>query len=83
MEPSTRDRLIFSPNDDTTAGLAMHYVRRALERWEPRIEVLRLDAERHDDDPFRLLLFLEYRLRSTRYIENMVLPLLLSGERAA
>ncbi len=30
-------RLTFSPNDDTTAGLAIHYVRRALERWEPRI----------------------------------------------
>jgi len=37
-------RVIFSPNDDTTAGLAIHYVRTALERWEPRIEILRLDA---------------------------------------
>jgi phage baseplate assembly protein W len=33
-------RLIFSPNDDTTAGLAMHYVTRALERWEPRLEIV-------------------------------------------
>ena len=39
-------RLVFSPNDDTTAGLAIHYVRQALERWEPRIEVIRLDAGR-------------------------------------
>ena len=31
-------RLAFAPNDDTTAGLAIHYVRQALERWEPRIE---------------------------------------------
>jgi phage baseplate assembly protein W len=37
-------RVIFSPNDDTTAGLAIHYVRVALERWEPRIEILRIDA---------------------------------------
>jgi phage baseplate assembly protein W len=40
-------RLVFSPNDETTAGLAIHYVRQALERWEPRIEILRLDAGRN------------------------------------
>src|SRR5690349_19505038 len=38
-------RLVFSPNDATTAGLAIHYVRQALERWEPRIDILRLDAD--------------------------------------
>jgi phage baseplate assembly protein W len=39
-------RLVFSPNDDTTAGLAIHFVRQAVERWEPRVEVLRVDAGR-------------------------------------
>src|SRR5262249_16352614 len=47
-------RLVFSPNDDTTAGLAIHYVRRAVERWEPRVEILRLDAARNEVDPGRL-----------------------------
>ena len=37
-------RLVFSPNDETTAGLAIYYVQQALDRWEPRVEVLRLDA---------------------------------------
>ncbi len=37
-------RMVFAPNDDTTAGLAIHYVRTALERWGPRIEILRIDA---------------------------------------
>jgi phage baseplate assembly protein W len=41
-------RLVFSPNDDTTAGLAIHFVRQAVERWEPRVEVLRVDAGRVD-----------------------------------
>ena len=27
-------KLIFAPNDDTTAGLAVHYVRQAVERWD-------------------------------------------------
>lgn len=39
-------RLVFSPNDATTAGLAIHYVRTAVERWEPRARVLRIDAGR-------------------------------------
>jgi uncharacterized protein len=41
-------RLVFAPNDDTTAGLAIHYVRRAVERWEPRVEIESLDAGRHE-----------------------------------
>jgi phage baseplate assembly protein W len=41
-------RLVFSPNDDTTAGLAIHFVRQAVERWEPRVEVLRVDSGRVD-----------------------------------
>ena len=28
-------RLAFAPSDDMTAGLAIHYVRQAVERWEP------------------------------------------------
>jgi uncharacterized protein len=39
-------RLIFAPNDGTTAGLAIHYVRRAVERWEPRVEIIGIDAAR-------------------------------------
>lgn len=37
-------RLMFSPNDATTAGLAIHYVRQALVRFEPRVEIVSLDA---------------------------------------
>jgi len=54
-------RLAFAPNDDTTAGLAIHYVRRALERWEPRVDILRLDAGAHPEDPGRLEIHLQYR----------------------
>src|SRR5512133_2865749 len=42
-------RLVFAPNDDTTAGLAIFYVRQALERWEPRIEITLLDAGRNPE----------------------------------
>lgn len=56
-------RLLFAPNDATTHGLAIHYVRRALQRWEPRVEILRLDATSSADDPGRMDIALEYRLR--------------------
>src|SRR5829696_2231477 len=62
-------RLIFSPNDDTTAGLAIYYVQRAIDRWEPRIDVLRLDAGRDPEQSERLNILLQYRVRVTRHTE--------------
>lgn len=59
------DRLVFSPNDDTTAGLAMHYVRQALDRWEPRIEIIRLDAGPNPEVPEVMDIYLQYRIRAT------------------
>ena len=73
-------QLVFAPNDDTTAGLAIHYVRRALDRWEPRIEVLRLDAGRDPLAPERLMIWLEYRVRRTQRLESVAFSLNLAGE---
>ncbi len=75
-------RLLFSPNDDTTAGLAIHYVKQALARWEPRIDVLGVDANRSEADPGRLDVSLDYRVRATQWREQLVLPISLSGEVA-
>ncbi len=72
-------QLIFSPNDETTGGLAILYVRQALARWEPRVEILRLDATRDPDDPGRLDIVLEYRVRSTGRAEHLLVPLYLAG----
>ena len=73
-------KLVFSPNDDTTAGMAIHYVQQALDRWEPRIQVLQLDAGRNEADPGRLDVVLEYRLRTTLRNENLAFSISLSGE---
>jgi len=72
-------RLFFAPNDDTTAGLAIHYVRRALDRWEPRIEVLRLDANRQPERPEVLVIELDYRVRATREAGALTVALDLAG----
>jgi phage baseplate assembly protein W len=73
-------RVIFSPNDDTTAGLAIHYVRSAIDRWEPRIEILRVDAFADGQDGSQLQVVLDYRVRSTQAMRSLHVPIPLSGE---
>ena len=73
-------QLVFSPNDETTHGLAIHLVRQAIDRWEPRIEIVRLDADRDPDRPDRLLIMLDYRVRATAEADRLALPLPLTGE---
>jgi phage baseplate assembly protein W len=75
-------KLIFWPNDDTTAGLAMHYVREAVTRWEPRVDRLKVDASRHPDDPSRLNIDLDYRVRSTGEQDRLSVQLDLQGSGA-
>jgi len=72
-------RLVFSPNDDTTAGLAIHYVRQAIERWEPRVEIIRLDSSRSEAIPGLLELYLEYRVRATLQTERIAYAFDLTG----
>lgn len=73
------NRLIFSPNDDTTAGLAIHYIRRAIEDWEPRVEIVHLDARCNPEESERLDIFLEYRVRATQGVDQVNLALNLTG----
>lgn len=64
-------RLVFSPNDDATAGLAIHYVRQALTLWEPRIDIIHLDAGSSREQSDVLELHLEYLIRATQRTDNM------------
>jgi phage baseplate assembly protein W len=73
-------RLVFSPNDATTHGLAIYYVRQALQRWEPRIDILRLDAVANPGDPGRMDITLEYRMRKTVGRENLTIAVSLTEE---
>lgn len=72
-------RLIFSANDNTTAGLAIHYVAQAIERWEPRVEVGSLDAVPNADDPSRLDIVLVYRLRATLRTQTLLFSVNITG----
>ena len=68
-------RLAFAPADDTTAGLAIHYVARAVEQWERRITVLSLDASRSPEAPEVLEVRLKYRVRTSHMEDQIVIAL--------
>lgn len=74
-------RLVFSPNDNTTSGLAIHYVRQALDRWEPRAQVTHLDAGPNAEYPERLEITLEYRLRRTQHTDELSFSINLAGDQ--
>lgn len=57
------DLIAFEPNDATTAGLAIRLVADAVERFEPRAEILSLDAYADPHSAHSLVLELVYRDR--------------------
>ena len=75
-------RLLFAPADDTTAGLAIHYVQQAVLRWEPRVDLLDVDAVVPPHDPERLEISLSYRVRASADVDTLRLDLPLSGGSA-
>ncbi len=72
------DRLIFAANDATTAGLAIHYISQAISRWEPRIEILRLNAgPLADSGPGEsvLAIRLDYRVRESQRRDSVLMSI--------
>lgn len=58
-------RYLFEPNSVATRRQIEERVRRALTRWEPRIDLEDVVAEEDPDDPGAAVLTLTYRLRAT------------------
>jgi phage baseplate assembly protein W len=72
---------VFSVADSTTLGRVAKDVREALVRWEPRIEVQDVQVAVDADTVGRLLISIEYRVRTTNNQFNLVYPFYL--ERTA
>jgi phage baseplate assembly protein W len=73
--------LVFAVNNATTAGLVAEEVRQALVLWEPRIELLGVRASQPPGEPNVLLIQIDYRVRTTNNVFNLVYPFYL--ERGA
>lgn len=66
--------LVFATNSATTLGRVVREVHDALVRWEPRVEVLNVDAAPDPALPARLLIRVDYRVRTTNNQFNLVYP---------
>jgi phage baseplate assembly protein W len=65
---------VFDTVDAAIVGKIQTAVHEALERWEPRVEVLALDVEPSDADAGKLLVGISYRVRTTSSLHNLVYP---------
>src|ERR1044072_1351567 len=65
--------MLFAPLTGSTLGLIEQYVRQALERWEPRIELTSVVAD-GDQETGAVHIAVSYRVRSTNDVRNLVFP---------
>lgn len=70
--------LVFGVPDAGTANAVCSAVREALTRWEPRIDVLDVYAPPDPTDPNRLLIEINYQVRSSNSRFNLVYPFYLT-----
>jgi len=73
--------LVFAVNSATTSGLVANEVRQALIRWEPRVDLQDVQVAPKPGEPNTLLIRIEYRVRATNNVFNLVYPFYL--ERSA
>src|SRR3990172_9352085 len=66
--------LVFSPNDETTWGLARYAVEEAQGWWEPRIDVVEVDVGPNPDEANRMDIHILYRVRTTKDTRTLVYP---------
>jgi phage baseplate assembly protein W len=67
-------KLVFEPMTPTTFARVQHEVREALIRFEPRIEVNRVEVTVDPHQGSRLLINIAYRVRRTDTLFNLVYP---------
>jgi phage baseplate assembly protein W len=65
---------VFDVIDAGTLGRMEEEVRRALERWEPRIDVLAVDFDLDSGGEGGLAISIDYRIKATSDVRNLVHP---------
>jgi phage baseplate assembly protein W len=66
--------LVFAPISAATVGEVESNVREALINWEPRIEIINLEVSDEESFNGKLLISLDYRVRTTNNEFNLVYP---------
>lgn len=65
---------VYSSVTPATLNLIESSVREALVTWEPRVDVEDVTARRDEEEPDRVLIEIEYRVRTTNSLSNLVYP---------
>jgi Bacteriophage baseplate protein W len=65
---------VFDTIDASTVGRLETEIRRALDRWEPRIVIEEVEFDLSEMGDGRLLINIGYRLRATNHKRNLVYP---------
>lgn len=73
--------LVFAPGDAATIAQVVSTVRDALLTYEPRIDVLTVDASPAPGEPDVLLIRIDYRIRSSNARANLVYPFFITEGR--
>jgi len=68
---------VFAPNSPATRGTIANAVRKALTTWEPRIDLVDVRVESGTGQDNKLLIRIDYRVRSTNAYHNLVYPFFL------
>jgi phage baseplate assembly protein W len=68
------ERFVFEPVNPATVTQLETAVREALVAWEPRIDVLEVRVTTEGSPPAVLLVDLQYRVRATNALQNLVYP---------
>ncbi|MFP2903815.1 GPW/gp25 family protein [Pyxidicoccus sp. 3LFB2] len=69
---------VFTQVEGATMGQLIDDVTQALSLWEPRVDVLGVEAEPSQEDPARLLIRVDYAVRGTNSRFNLVFPFYVS-----
>jgi phage baseplate assembly protein W len=72
--------LAFAPDNASTRRLAAYYVQEALDRWEPRIKVIEVEATADPGRPGALLIEIQYRVKDSYDERSIVYPFFLQSE---
>jgi len=69
---------VFAPNSPTTRASIAEDVRGALSTFEPRIDLTGIRVDGAPDDPARLFIRIDYRVKKTNAFHNLVYPFYLN-----
>jgi Bacteriophage baseplate protein W len=65
---------VFAPCDATTAGMLAYVVKNALLRWEPRVNVVKVDVRPDPRDATTMLIDIRYVIKFANDPRNLVFP---------